>query len=65
MIRAAVYCRVSTTDQKDNGTSLETQRDRGVAKAMEMGWETPAEYIIQEDCTGTNLQRPGVLRLLE
>ena len=32
MTIAAIYCRVSTTDQKDNGTSLETQKEAALAK---------------------------------
>ena len=62
---AAIYCRVSTSDQKDNGTSLETQKDAALAKAAEMGCEVPKEYIILEDWSGTDLQRPGLLRLVD
>ncbi len=64
-MRAALYCRVSTSDQRDEGTSLDTQRDQGLVKAGELGWTVPQEYIIQEDWTGTDLQRPGLLRLLD
>ncbi len=64
-MRAALYCRVSTSDQRDEGTSLDTQRDQGLVKAGELGWAVPQEYIIQEDWTGTDLQRPGLLRLLD
>ena len=46
---AAIYGRVSTTDQKDNGTSLETQQEGGLAKAAEIGCTAPEEYIILED----------------
>ena len=60
---AAIYCRVSTTDQKDNGTSLGTQKEAALAKAAEMGWTVPEEYVILEDRSGTDLQRPGLLRL--
>ena len=38
MIQTAVYCRVSTSEQRDEGTSLDTQRDQAVAKAAELGW---------------------------
>ena len=60
---AAIYCRVSTTDQKDNGTSLETQLEAALAMAANMGWTVPEEYIILVDESGTDLQRPGLLRL--
>ena len=65
MVKAAVYCRVSKSDQRDEGTSLDTQRDHGLLKASELGWQVPPEYIIQEDWTGKDLQRPGLLCLLE
>ena len=64
MKRAAVYCRVSTSEQRDEGTSLDTQRDQGLRRAGELGWDVPDGYVIQEDCTGKDLQRPGLLRLL-
>ena len=63
MTIAAIYCRVSTTDQKDNGTSLETQLAAALALAADMGWTVPEEYIILVDESGTDLQRPGLLRL--
>jgi site-specific DNA recombinase len=62
---AAIYCRVSTTDQKDNGTSLETQVETALAKAAEMGCTVPEEYIILEDWSGTDLSRPGLIRLYQ
>ena len=65
MVWAAVYCRVSTTDQREEGTSLYTQRDHALLKASELEWNVPPEYIIQEDWTGQDLQRLGLLRLLE
>ncbi len=64
-MRAAIYCRVSSSDQRDEGTSLDTQRDEGLLKARELGWDAPKEYIIQEDWTGKDLHRPGLLRLLD
>ena len=65
MTRAALYCRVSTSEQRDEGTSLDTQRDHGLLKAGELGWNIHQEHIILEDWTGKDLQRPGLLRLLE
>lgn len=61
---AAIYCRVSTTDQADHGTSLETQREAGLAKARELGWEISEEFIVMEDWSGTDLQRPGLQQIL-
>ena len=64
MIKAAVYCRVSTPDQRDEGTSLDTQRERGLLKAAELGWDVAEEHVVQEDWTGKDLQRPGLVRVL-
>lgn len=41
---AAIYGRVSTTDQKDNGTSLETQLEAAQAMAAEIGWTVPEKH---------------------
>lgn len=65
MKRAGVYARVSTSDQREEGTSLDTQRDEGLAKARELGWDVSANHIILEDWTGTDLQRPGLTRLMD
>jgi len=54
---AAIYCRVSTTDQKDNRTSLGTQKEAVLAKAAEMGRTVPEQCIILEDWSGTDLDR--------
>jgi len=58
-----IYGRVSTPNQRDNGTSLETQKAAGLLKAAETGIAVPEEYIILEDWSGTDLNRPGLLRL--
>ena len=65
MTPAALYGRVSTSEQKEEGTSLDTQRDLGLVKASELGWSVSEEHIILEDWTGTDLLRPGLLRLLD
>ena len=64
MKQAALYSRVSTSEQKEEGTSLDTQRDLGLVKASELGWSVSEEHIILEDWTGKDLLRPGLLRLL-
>ncbi len=63
MAIAAIYGRVSTTDQKDNGTSLETQNLGARLKAEQLGLTILEEYVILEDWSGTDLQRPGLQRL--
>ena len=39
----AIYCRVSTTDQRDNGTSLETQEAGARLKAAQLELTIPEE----------------------
>ncbi|MBI3953539.1 MAG: recombinase family protein [Chloroflexi bacterium] len=64
MVPAALYARVSTADQRDQGTSLDTQRDQGLLKAAALGWEVSPGRIILEDWTGKDLERPGLQRML-
>jgi len=56
MKTAAVYARVSTREQKKHGTSLDTQVEAMQAWAAQRGFETP--YVLTEDWTGTQLDRP-------
>lgn len=58
MKTAAIYCRVSTEDQEREGTSLETQKESCIAKASELSYETPGDYIYTEAWTGTDTDRP-------
>ena len=39
MTKLAIYTRVSTTSQEEQGTSLETQQEKGFQKAIELGLE--------------------------
>src|SRR5918911_132025 len=56
--RAAIYCRVSTTGQREDGTSLDTQleacRDHGAG----LGYAVPPDFLFREDWPGTTLDRP-------
>ncbi|MBI3412988.1 MAG: recombinase family protein [Candidatus Aenigmarchaeota archaeon] len=58
MKTAAIYTRVSTTRQKEEGTSLETQLERCLALAKAKGYEVPDEFIFKEDYSGATLDRP-------
>ena len=53
---AAIYCRVSTKGQKDEGSSLESQREACLKLASERGYDVP--HIFEEDWTGATLDRP-------
>jgi site-specific DNA recombinase len=52
---AAVYARVSTSKQEEEGTSLETQVERCRAFAQERGLSVPDELVFKETWTGAEL----------
>ena len=54
--RALVYCRVSTDEQAESGTSIEGQARAGADYAAKAGLEVVATF--KEDYTGTTLDRP-------
>jgi DNA invertase Pin-like site-specific DNA recombinase len=64
-MRAATYARVSTEEQADNGTSLETQREQASAYVTSRGWALVAQF---EDAgiSGTKDEsgRPGLRTLM-
>ena len=62
-MRAATYARVSTQEQADTGTSLDTQRDRTGAYVDAQGWELVAEYV-DEGVSGAADRRPDLDRLM-
>ena len=62
-MRAATYARVSTQEQADTGTSLDTQRDRTRAYVDAQGWELVAEYV-DEGVSGAADRRPDLDRLM-
>ena len=62
-MRAATYARVSTQEQADPGTSLDTQRDRTRAYVDAQGWELVAEYV-DEGVSGAADRRPDLDRLM-
>ena len=63
MIRAALYCRVSTDEQAINGDSIRTQTDALTKYAIKENYEIVGKYI-DDGYTGTNLKRPELQRLL-
>jgi site-specific DNA recombinase len=58
---AVLYCRVSTTAQAEQGTSLSTQLDLCRAYAKEHDYAVLAE--VSEDFSGASLARPGLDRV--
>lgn len=65
-VRAAIYLRVSTTDQATEGHGLEAQRCGTMAAAEVKGW-TPVCEFEDAGLSGTlsELDRPGLAALLE
>lgn len=61
MDRAAIYCRVSTKDQKDRGTSLQTQEQDNRAYCAKRGYEVV--WCGSEDATGADMERAKLREL--
>ncbi len=57
-MKAAIYCRVSTKGQKEEGSSLESQREACLRLANDRGYGVSGEHIFEEDWTGASLDRP-------
>src|SRR5438132_5670335 len=55
---AAIYARVSTTDQADKGYSLPTQLAACQALARQEGYVVPDTHVFVDDYTATSLNRP-------
>lgn len=63
MKKAAIYCRVSTEDQEREGTSLDSQREACLKKAVELGCEVPENFVVIETYSGLSLDRPKLEEL--
>jgi site-specific DNA recombinase len=64
--QAAIYCRVSTPRQEEEGTSLFTQEERCRAYGGEQGYGVDTSHVYIEVKTGTDLwERPELSRLRE
>jgi DNA invertase Pin-like site-specific DNA recombinase len=61
-MKAVIYCRVSTTKEAQE-TSLERQEEELTALAGEKGFEVAK--VIREQASGYDLERDGVLELLD
>ena len=59
--RAALYVRVSSKGQEEDGTSLETQEQRCRAYCAEKGYTVAEEHVYREVHTGTELWERSVL----
>src|SRR3712207_4325543 len=65
-MRAAIYVRVSSTQQEQDGTSLETQEAHCRSYCVERGYESHDQLVYREVHTGTELwERSELQRLRE
>jgi DNA invertase Pin-like site-specific DNA recombinase len=62
-MKAAIYCRVSTDDQAEHGTSLGTQEERCRVYVKGKKWRL-VEAFIDEGVSGAKESRPELDRLL-
>lgn len=62
--RAAIYCRVSTDEQAERGTSLADQRVRCEGYCRAEAWTVVATYI-DDGVSGATTQRPELSRLID
>ena len=63
--RVLAYCRVSTTDQADEGWSLTEQRQKLTAYADEHGFVLAPDDVFEEAFSGAVLPRPQLDRLFQ
>ena len=61
----ATYERVSTTQQGQDGTSLDTQHAANLAKAAVVGCQVPAQFELSDVASGADPNRPGFVQLQE
>lgn len=61
--RAAIYIRVSTQEQAQEGYSVGEQKERLIAYCTAQGWLI-ADIYVDGGYTGSNLKRPGMQKLI-
>lgn len=61
---AAIYCRVSTEEQAESGTSLSDQARRCEAYCSEMGWLAAGTFV-DDGVSGARVDRPALTQLIE
>lgn len=60
----ALYIRVSTEAQAEEGFSIQAQTERLIAYCKAMGWENQYETYIDGGFSGSNVNRPGMQKLI-
>lgn len=64
IVKIAIYLRVSTEDQAENGVSLHEQKERLLAYCKAQGWPEPTLYE-DDGYSAKDLRRPALKQLLE
>lgn len=64
-MKVALYCRVSTVQQKEEGKSLDAQYESCLAKAKELGYQPDDVCVLKEAWSGLDLYRPQLSQLRE
>lgn len=59
----AIYVRVSTDEQAEQGYSLDSQKERLIAYCVSQGWDDYKLYM-DDGYTGTNTNRPALKRMI-
>lgn len=62
-MRAALYLRVSTAEQAEDGFSLRSQKDKLTKFANSQDWDI-ADYYIEEGVSAKNMVRPELNRMI-
>jgi len=62
-MKSAVYLRVSSEEQQKEGTSLDSQREACLGKAVEEGYQVPESLVFTETYSGLTLDRAELTKL--
>lgn len=62
-MRVGIYVRVSTTDQAEEGYSIDEQIDKLKKYCDVKDWSVPTSYV-DAGLSGSNLKRPGITKLI-
>jgi len=64
IVKAALYVRVSTDRQAEEGYSIEVQKERLIAFTKTLDGEVSYELYIDDGFSGASLERPAIQRLI-
>ena len=64
LVKIALYVRVSTDRQAEEGYSIEVQKERLVAFSKTLDGEVSYEFYIDDGFSGATLERPAMQRLI-